>query len=302
MTIVFDSVDKRYGRREVLNGVSFACEPGSVTGLLGPNGAGKSTLIRCLLGLTRLSGGTSTIDGIRVASMHQPQRQVGAVLDPAAHHPGRSARHTIEICAGYLSLPRQDAGRTLEYVGLGDAGAKPFRALSLGMKQRLAIGIALLASPRFLVLDEPMNGLDVDGVRWFRRTVTDFASRGGTVLVSSHMLAELQAYADHIVTIKDGRVVDDRAMREVSRDADTIVRPSDLERLRAILDRFEIVHGPDVDSARLRVASSPEKLARIAFDNGILLFEVRPGTAKSLEDHYLQVMSEGGEELDDATQ
>lgn len=120
--------------------------------------------------------------------------------------------------------------------------------------------------------------------------------------MSSHMLAELQAYADHIVTIKDGRVVDDRAMREVSRDAETIVRPSDLERLRAILDRVEIVHEPDVDPARLRVASSPEKLARIAFDNGILLFEVRPCTAKSLEDHYLQVMSEGGEELDDTTQ
>ena len=295
MSIVFDSVFKNYGRREVLEGISFECTPGSVTGLLGPNGAGKSTLIRCLLGLTRQSAGTALIDGVGIADMAQPQRTIGAILDPAAHHPGRSVRSTLLICAGYLGVSPSVADQLLQEVGLEAAAAKPLRAISLGMKQRLSIAIALIGSPRYLVLDEPMNGLDIEGVRWFRQIVRGFASHGGTVLVSSHMLPELQAYADHVVTIKDGRVVDDRAMSQVSRSPETIVRPSDMIRLRELLDQLRIDYQSDANPERLRVATPSESLARIAFDHEVLLLEVRPVDEASLEDHYLEVTSEGGD-------
>ena len=168
MSIRFDRVSKAYGSRVVLKDISFECPTGTITGLLGQNGAGKSTALRCLLGLSRSSGGSATIGGQSFASLQQPQLMVGSVLDASAHHPGRSAKNAVRLIASLLKLPPARVDEVLELVGLRDAAGRQFRALSLGMKQRFALAIALLSNPSYLVLDEPLNGLDIEGVSWRR--------------------------------------------------------------------------------------------------------------------------------------
>ncbi len=201
------SLTKRYRRVDAVDGVTFTCQPGTITGFLGRNGAGKSTTLRMLAGLTRPDAGSATVAGKPFARLPNPARTVGTLLDAAAFHDGRTGRATLQIACTMTGMPKARAEHLLDAVGLaGDAGRR-VGTYSLGMRQRLGLAHALVGEPSVLILDEPANGLDPEGIAWIRALLRDFAGRGGTVLLSSHLLAEVQATADHLVIIDRGRVV-----------------------------------------------------------------------------------------------
>lgn len=206
MFIVTD-LTKNYGKKPVIDKVSFSVPDGAVTGFLGPNGSGKSTTMRCMLGLDRPASGTALVNGRPLTSYRTPARQVGAMLDATWMNPKLSARtHLRSIAQGAaISTPRAD--ECLEIVGLGDVGKQKLGGFSLGMKQRLGLATALLGDPSHLVLDEPVNGLDPDGIRWIREMIRRLADEGRAVLVSSHLLAEMEMMADRLVIIGKGRMV-----------------------------------------------------------------------------------------------
>jgi ABC-2 type transport system ATP-binding protein len=203
-----DGLTKRLGGRTVVEGVSFRCEPGTVTGFLGPNGAGKTTTLRMLCGLSEPDAGRATVLGGRYRELLEPGLRVGVLLDASAQHGGRRGREALGVSAQLLGLPETRVDEVLELVGLDrNAAGKRVRAYSLGMRQRLGIAHALLGDPEVLILDEPANGLDPQGMRWMRALLRDFADRGGTALLSSHLLHEVEAVADQIVIIGGGRIV-----------------------------------------------------------------------------------------------
>jgi ABC-2 type transport system ATP-binding protein len=206
--IKVDQLTKRYGAHLAVDGASFTCEPGTVTGFLGPNGAGKSTTLRMICGLTPPTAGTATVNESRYRDLTNPGRQVGLLLDASAQHSGRSGRETLRLAARVLGVPHERVEETLSYVGLAPSAArKRVGQYSLGMRQRLGIGQALLGEPGVLILDEPANGLDPEGIHWMRGLLRDFADRGGTVLLSSHLLYEVEAIADRLIIIGGGRIV-----------------------------------------------------------------------------------------------
>ncbi|HEY1820053.1 MAG TPA: ATP-binding cassette domain-containing protein [Trebonia sp.] len=203
---------KRYGPVTAVDGLSFEVQPGTVTGFLGPNGAGKTTTLRMLLGLVTPDEGTATIDGLPYRDLPEPLHRVGAVLEASSFHPGRTARAHLRIQALAAQADQARAGwhrvdDVLELVGLADAGNRRVGGFSLGMRQRLGLATALLADPDVLILDEPANGLDPEGIRWLRTLLQGFAADGGTVLVSSHMLAEVEQTIDSVVIVDHGRLV-----------------------------------------------------------------------------------------------
>src|SRR4051794_31216730 len=203
-----DHLSKRYGDHAAVDDVSFRCEPGTVTGFLGSNGAGKSTTLRMICGLTRPSAGSATVLGANYRALANPGRHVGVLLDADAQHRGRSGREVLGLAARTLGVPTGRVAPMLERVGLGGRAArKRVGTYSLGMRQRLGIAQALLRDPSVLILDEPANGLDPEGIAWMRELLRDFAERAGTVLLSSHMLHEVQTVADRLVIIGHGRVV-----------------------------------------------------------------------------------------------
>ena len=201
--ISVENLVKRHGRREVLHGVSLEARPGRVTGFAGPNGAGKSSTLRCLLGLDRTDGGRALIGG---RPYREPLRAVGAMLDGSGAHPSRTARGHLAWVASGAGIGRRRVAQVLDIVGLSEAAGRRVRTFSLGMGQRLGLAAALLGDPEVLILDEPVNGLDPEGIRWIRRLLRRRADAGGTVLLSSHVLAELAEVADDVVVIADGRV------------------------------------------------------------------------------------------------
>jgi ABC-2 type transport system ATP-binding protein len=202
-----DGLTKRLGGRTVVEDVSFRCEPGTVTGFLGPNGAGKTTTLRMLCGLSEPDAGRARVLGGRYRDLPEPGLRVGVLLDASAQHAGRRGREALAVSAQLLGLPDSRVDEVLEQVGLDrEAGRKRVRAYSLGMRQRLGIAHALLGDPEVLILDEPANGLDPQGMRWMRALLRDFADRGGTALLSSHLLHEVEAVADHVVIIAGGRI------------------------------------------------------------------------------------------------
>ena len=205
--IEVNELTKRYRDTVAVDGVSFGCAPGTVTGLLGPNGAGKSSTLRMLLGLVRPTSGTATVDGTPYARIHCPARVVGAMPDASVLHPGRTGRETLRLVVTLLGRPVAEADRALERVGLAGAAGRRVGRYSLGMRQRLGIAQALLGDPAVLVLDEPVNGLDPDGMRWVRGLLREFAAGGGTVLLSSHLLGEVAAVADRVLAMHRGRLV-----------------------------------------------------------------------------------------------
>ncbi len=205
--ITATSLTKRYRRVAAVDGVTFACEPGTITGFLGRNGAGKSTTLRMITGLTRPDAGRATVAGKRFAELPNPARTVGTLLDAAAFHDGRTGRETLQIACTMTGVPKARAARLLDAVGLSRDANRRVGGYSLGMRQRLGLAHALVGEPSVLILDEPANGLDPEGIAWIRTLLRDFAARGGTVLLSSHLLAEVQATADHLVIIDQGRVV-----------------------------------------------------------------------------------------------
>jgi ABC-2 type transport system ATP-binding protein len=292
--ISVENLTKRYGSgRPSVDDVSFTCAPGTVTGFLGPNGAGKSTTLRMLTGLTPPTSGTATVAGVPYRDLPNPGRVVGVMLDAAAQHPGRTGRETARLAASLLGAPASRADAMLERVGLGAAQGRRVRDYSLGMRQRLGIGVALLGDPQVLVLDEPANGLDPEGIRWMRQLLREFAAGGGTVLVSSHLLREVEATVDRLVVIDRGRVVAEGSMAELvaqSGGASTLVRGLDPRVLRAGLAAAGLTAHEQPDGAHL-VQAGAEQVGRAAHAAGAVLVELRPAEAAGLEDLFFRLTS-----------
>jgi ABC-2 type transport system ATP-binding protein len=218
-TIEVRDVRKRYGHTTALDGLSFTVRPGLVTGFVGPNGAGKSTTMRVILGLDATDGGTATVGGRPYRTLATPLREVGALLDAGALHPVRRAHDHLLWIAHSNGLPRQRATEVLGLVGLSSVARKRAGGYSLGMRQRLGIAAALLGDPPILMFDEPVNGMDLDGIRWVRGFLRSLAAEGRTVFVSSHLMSELEGSADHLIVIGRGRLLADASVAELLADA-----------------------------------------------------------------------------------
>jgi ABC-2 type transport system ATP-binding protein len=208
---------KRYGATLAVDDLSFDVEPGKVTGFLGPNGAGKSTTMRMMLGLDRPTAGQALVNGRSFATLDEPLREVGALLDPGSLHPGRTGRNHLRVAARANGLPKRRVDEVIEQVGLGSASRRRIKGYSLGMRQRLGIAAALLGDPRVLLFDEPINGLDLDGVRWIRGLLRSLADEGRTVLVSSHLMSEMEQTADRLIVIGRGRLIADATTEGILR-------------------------------------------------------------------------------------
>ena len=208
-------LSKRFGSARAVDGLSFAVRPGHVTGFLGPNGAGKSTTMRLILGLDRPTRGTVTIDGRHYGDIHRPLHQVGAVLEARAVHSGRTAYNHLLCLAQSNGIGPRRAGEVLELVGLGDAARRRAGKFSLGMSQRLGLAAALLGDPSVLICDEPVNGLDPEGIRWIRTLLRGLAAEGRTVFVSSHLMSEMALTADHLIVIGQGRLLADASTADI---------------------------------------------------------------------------------------
>jgi ABC-2 type transport system ATP-binding protein len=290
--ITAENLTKRYHQHVAVDDVSFTCEPGTVTGFLGPNGAGKSTTLRMLTGLTPPTAGRVAIDGQPYAQLHNPGRLIGVMLDAAAQHPGRTGLETLRITAQLLELPKGRAPEMLERVGLGGAGNRRVGNYSLGMRQRLGIASALIGDPAILVLDEPANGMDPEGIRWMRELLRDFAARGGTVLLSSHLLGEVQATVDRLVVIGSGRIVANGSLDELLASGRTVVRGLDPVALAQVL-RGAGLHVDRDQSGALTVEAKAEQVGRLAAASGQVLLELRDGGAAGLEDLFFSLTGPG---------
>jgi ABC-2 type transport system ATP-binding protein len=298
--ITVQSVTKRYGPFTAVNDVTFTAAPGSVTGFLGPNGAGKSTTMRIVVGLTPPSTGTALVLGRRVADLPNPGREVGVLLDASAQHAGRSGAEILTLAARTMGLPTRRVDEMLHRVSLTtEEAGRRLRDYSLGMRQRLGIAHALLGDPEVLILDEPANGLDPAGIRWMRDLLRDYADRGGTVLLSSHLLHEIEVVADHLVVIGNGRIVADGSKRELLSAAGTQVRSTDPGRLRqALTEASFTVTSADRDATRpgtatvLRVDADPGAVGLIAHQAGIPLIELRDADGAGLEEMFLELTAE----------
>ena len=236
--ITVHSLTKRYGQTMAVDDLSFEVGPGKVTGFLGPNGAGKSTTMRIVMGLDRPTSGTATVNGRRYVDLPAPLREVGALLDAAAMHPGRTGRAHLRIGALSNGIPLSRVDDVIEQVGLGKAANRRIKGYSLGMRQRLGIAAALLGDPAVLLFDEPVNGLDLDGVRWIRGLLRGFAEEGRTVLISSHLMSEMQLIADRLVVVGRGRLIADADVSEVLGNIDGAsvrVRTPEHDRLVGVL-------------------------------------------------------------------
>ncbi len=290
MRIDVRSLHKSFGSVRAVSDLDFTVEPGSVTGFLGPNGAGKTTTLRMVLGLERPDAGTATFDERTYAQLSAPVRTVGAVLE-TAFHPGRTGRNHLRVyCrAAGLSLTRAD--ETLAQVGLADAGNRRAGTYSLGMRQRLALATALLGDPSVLVLDEPANGLDPEGIHWLRGFLRYLAhDEGRTVLVSSHLLSEMEQTADRVVIIGAGRLVREGSIAELRSESSgaVVVRSPDADRLASVL-RAGGLTATSADGGLLTVAdATPAEVGAHAFAAGVELHELRAETS-GLEDLYFRL-------------
>jgi ABC-2 type transport system ATP-binding protein len=284
---------KRFGTNAAVDGLSFTAEPGRVLGFLGPNGAGKTTTLRILLGLTLPTSGKATVGGRSYRDLEDPIRQVGAVLEGPQFHPGRTGRNHLRVLAVAAGLPVSRVDEVLRLVELDGAGQKRVKAYSLGMRQRLSLAGALLGDPSALVLDEPANGLDPQGIRWLRDFLRAEAGRGRTVLVSSHVLAEMAQTVDEVVVISHGRLVAKGTLEELTRgtEAPVWVRSPEAERLRAALAAKEGVTAEAAEAGEHWLAvrgASLELVGTTAADEGIPVFELyRP--RQSLEHVFLEL-------------
>ena len=260
---------KLYGTRAAVDDLSFVCAPGTVTGFLGPNGAGKSTTLRILTGLARADAGEALVGGRSFRSLSHPARTIGVMLDARALHNGRTGRETLRLTAATVGMPASRADEVLETVGLKDAGDKRVGGYSYGMRQRLGIGVALIGDPAVLVLDEPANGLDPEGIRWMRNLLRSFADSGGTVLLSSHQLREVQATVDRLVVIAGGKLVREGTLEELTTEGGTRVTAEDPAALITALDRHGIAH--ERRRGGLDVSLAPADMGRLALREQIVL-------------------------------
>ena len=284
---------KRFGTNAAVDGLSFTAEPGRVLGFLGPNGAGKTTTLRVLLGLTLPTSGNATVDGRSYRELEDPITQVGAVLEGPQFHPGRTGRNHLGVLALAAGLPQSRVDEVLRLVELDGAGSKRVKAYSLGMRQRLSLAGALLGDPSALVLDEPANGLDPQGIRWLRDFLRAEAGRGRTVLVSSHVLAEMAQTVDEVVVISRGRLVAEGTLEDLTRgtEAPVWVRSPEAERLRGALTAKDSVTAEAAEAGADWLAvggASLELVGTTAAEHGIPIFELyRP--RQSLEHVFLEL-------------
>jgi ABC-2 type transport system ATP-binding protein len=286
--ITVDGVTRKYGAFTAVDNVSFTAHAGRVTGFLGPNGAGKSTTMRVMVGLTRATSGTVTISGRHYVDLPNPGLEVGVLLDASAQHAGRTGREILTIAQQFMGLPRIRVEEMLEVVSLTPTEAsRRVGNYSLGMRQRLGIATALIGDPEVLILDEPANGLDPAGIRWMRDLLRGYADRGGTVLLSSHLLHEIEVIADDIIMIGNGRIVSQGSKTELLHAAGTVVRAADVHELERALGELGIAASVSEDGA-LRADVDPPLVGKVALEAGIALTELRTADA-GLEDLFLQL-------------
>ncbi len=294
--IEVDNLTVTYGAFTAVDDVTFTAAAGRVTGFLGPNGAGKSTTMRVMTGLTRASTGHALIDGRRFADLPNPGREVGVLLDASAQHAGRTGREILTIAQRTMKLPSNRVDEMLDLVSLtGAESERRVRNYSLGMRQRLGIATALLGRPQSLILDEPANGLDPAGIRWMRDLLRGFADQGGTVLLSSHLLHEIEAIADDIVVIGNGRIVAQGTKRELLESAGTLVRSTDPVVLTAALrDAGNTAQsaGGTASTDALRTDASTDVVGRVALAAGVALTELRAAEGAGLEEMFLELTAE----------
>jgi ABC-2 type transport system ATP-binding protein len=288
--IVVAGLTKQFRKVRAVDNLSFTVEPGTVTGFLGPNGAGKTTTLRCLLGLIRPTAGTATIGGQRYADVAHPLQRVGAVLEASSFHKGRTGRNHLRVMCAAAELPARRADEVLEQVGMSAAANRKVRGYSLGMRQRLGLAAALLGNPQVLILDEPANGLDPEGIRWLRGFLRGLANEGRTILVSSHLLAEVEQTVDDVViiaggkSVRQGKVADLRAEQRVT----VRVRTPQVEKLVAALNGAPV---RQIEPNLIYVDHvEPAYVGKAAFDAGVELHELA-AEHSDLEEVFLQLTS-----------
>ena len=290
--IVLESVTRKYGDFTAVDHVSFTARPGRVTGFLGPNGAGKSTTMRIVVGLTHATAGAATVSGRRYVDLPNPGLEVGVLLDASAQHAGRTGREILTIAQRYMGLPRSRVDEMLDLVSLTpDESSRRVRDYSLGMRQRLGLATALIGDPSVLILDEPANGLDPAGIRWMRGLLRDFADRGGTVLLSSHLLHEIEVIADDLVVIGNGRIVAQGAKSDLLASAGAMVRTTDPQVLAAALAANGVTSSY-VGTDGLLAQADAEQVGRAAFAAGVPVLELRPADGTGLEEMFLQLTAD----------
>jgi ABC-2 type transport system ATP-binding protein len=291
------NLTKRYGSTVAVEDLTFEVQPGIVTGFLGPNGAGKTTTMRLILGLDLPNGGEVLVDGRRYRDLPVPMREMGALLDAKAFHPGRSAYNHLLCLAQSNGIPKRRVDEVLAIVGLETAAKRRAGAFSMGMGQRLGIAAALLGNPRVLMFDEPVNGLDPEGIAWVRRLMRDLASQGRTVFVSSHLMSEMALTADHVIVIGRGRLIRDESMSSFidssTKGSVRVVSPQ-ADRLASLLRQAGAVVAPD-DAAGLSVSGlDAPRIGEIAAASGVVLHELSPQKA-SLEQAFMELTQDSVE-------
>jgi ABC-2 type transport system ATP-binding protein len=283
---------KRYGEKTAVDGLDFTVKPGTVTGFLGPNGAGKSTTMRMIVGLDAPTSGSVTVNGQRYARHQAPLQEVGALLEAKSIHPGRSAYNHLRALALTHGIPRRRVDEVVELAGLGSVAKKRAGAFSLGMGQRLGIAAALLGDPQTVMLDEPVNGLDPEGVLWIRNLLTSLAAEGRTVFVSSHLMSEVALVADHLIIVGRGRLLADTTVQDLVREAggDTVkVATDDPARMRDVLAGPGVEITGRIGSEELQVTGmSAREIGLKAAEHGITLFELTT-KAVSLEEAFMEL-------------
>jgi len=293
--ITVSALTKHFGQRVAVDDMTFDIAAGRVTGFVGPNGAGKSTTMRMMVGLTRPDSGDVRYHGISYTRLLHPARVVGSVLDARCMHPGRTARNHLAAVAALSKIPARRVDQVLNEVGLESAADQRAGGFSLGMRQRLALAGALLGEPEVLLLDEPSNGLDPDGIRWLRHSLSEFAARGGTVFVSSHLIAELAMFADDLVVVGGGRLItaEPVATTLARGESTVVVRTAHAPTLAHLLDQHGI--GVDVEGDRLTAHDTTTAVvSEIVFDNRIQVIEITE-QSRSLEEILLDMTGASAE-------
>ena len=287
-TIVVDRLTKKFGSLTAVDDLSFTVDPGRITGFLGPNGAGKTTTLRMLLGLVRQTSGTATIGGKRYAEIPQPQRVVGAALEATNFHPGRSGRNHLLVLADTAGVDARRVDEMLELVGIPAAARRRAGGYSMGMRQRLGLAAAMLGDPQVLLLDEPANGLDPEGIRWLRGFLRHLSGEGKTILVSSHMLQEVEQTVDDVVIIANGRLIKQGPIQELHGEATALVRSADPATLAQALDRAGLASSPIEDGALTVHSGDLRQIGEVALAAGVAVHELR-GKDADLEALFFQL-------------
>ena len=288
--IAVEGLTKRYGQTLAVDDLTFEIQRGAVTGFLGPNGAGKTTTLRILLDLVGATNGTASIDGTRYRELKDPAKRVGSVLEATNFHPGRKGRNHLRVLARPLKIPDKRVDELLELVDLTGAAKKRVKTYSLGMRQRLTIAGALLGDPDVLILDEPANGLDPEGIRWLRGFLRSLAKNGRTVFLSSHVLSEMAQLADRVVIIHRGRLISHTSLDEILARAQggVRVRSPQAEQFRTALTSAG-VESTETAPGTLAIKDTPiERIGELAAQNEIVLHELSPESA-SLEEVFLEL-------------